>query len=268
MSKIRIGVVKYLNAQPLVYGLDRERGIDLVLEAPAVLSRMLLEREVDVALLSAIECFRHPELQILPEIGVCSEGPIRSIRLFHRVDPRLVRRVALDNSSRSAAALTRITFREFYGRMDLHYSEVEPTVTPEKVQADAVLLIGDTALQAAQSSPMNSLDLGEIWTERTGLPFVYAVWSCLKGTKADQILPILLRARDRGLPERPKMAQQAAKTLGLPAAALTQYLTRNLHYILGERELKGMERFRDLASDHGLCQKLDVPFLRVKLQAV
>ncbi len=267
MMKIRIGVVKYVNAQPLIHGLDKERGVQIISAAPSALTGMLLNGEVDVALLSSIECFRHPELQILPEIGVCSEGPIRSIRLFHRIDPRLSRKVALDKSSRSAAALTRIAFKDFYGRPEVNFFEIEPTTEPESVTADAVLLIGDVAL-LANAPHWPSIDLGELWTERTGLPFVYAVWTCLKGSRADQFLPVLLRARDRGMPERHKVAQQAAKQLKLPEAALIQYLTRNLRYQLGERELKGLERFRDLAADHGLCQKLDLPFMRVKMQTV
>jgi len=267
MPKTKIGVVDYLNARPLVSGLDRERGVKLVPAAPSALSDLLLEGRVQVALVSAIECFRHPELRILPEIGVCSEGPIKSIKLFLNKPLEAVERVALDRSSRSAATLTRLVFLEFLQKPEVDFFEVEPTTSPEEVEADAVLVIGDAALRA-DAGAMEPVDLGAFWTERTGLPFVYAVWMFHESTNMDAILPLLFKARDRGMPERPRIAQEAAKELGLPAAGLRQYLTRNLRYQLGEREIKGLERFRDLASEHGLCDRHDVPFLGARVQTV
>ena len=268
MAKIKIGVVDYLNALPLTYGLERERGVQIVRAAPSVLAAKMRKGQIDVGLMSSIECFRNPDLQILPEVGVCSEGAVKSIKLYLRDEPQNVQRVALDSSSCTAAVLTKIVFQEFYENLEADYHEIRPDVDPEEVEdAEAVLLIGDRALQARPGS-MTTIDLGALWTERTGLPFVYAMWMCRQGTKIDNLLPLLLRARDRGLPERPRMAQKAAKELKLPAAGLSQYLSKNLRYQLGEREIKGLERFRDLAAQFELCDRRDVPFLRVRMQTV
>jgi predicted solute-binding protein len=84
----------------------------------------------------------------------------------------------------------------------------------------------------------------------------------------DAVIPLLMRARDRGLLERSKIAHTAAGELDLPVAGLTQYLTRNLRYHLGEREIKGLERFRDIGATHGLCNRHDVPFLTARVQTV
>jgi chorismate dehydratase len=267
MSKTRIGVVDYLNARPLTFGLEREPGVRLVPDTPAALARGLRKGNLDVALISTIECFRNPDFRILPEIGVCSEGPIKSIKIFSRGAPEEARRVALDSSSRSAATLTRLIYLEFFERQDTEFFEIAPTLDPETVEADAVLLIGDPALQAEPGS-LEVTDLGALWTDRTGLPFVYAVWACRQDLAVDDVLPMLMKARDRGLPERPRIAIEAAKELGLPAAGLRQYLTKNLRYQLGEREIKGLERFRDLAHEHELCNKHDVPFVGARVQTV
>jgi chorismate dehydratase len=267
MAKTRIGVVDYLNSGPLVHGLDRERTVELVYDTPAALSRKLRKGELDIALVSSIECFRYPDLRILPEIGICSEGPIKSIKLYSRRSLSRVERVALDRGSRSAATLTKITIQEFYQQPEATFTEIAPTLNPTEVSADATLLIGDAALKA-DPGHLKVTDLGALWTERTGLPFVYAVWTCRKNLRTDRILPILLRARDRGLPERPRLAQRAAQELGLPAAGLVQYLTKNLRYHLGEREIKGMERFRDIASELELCNRHDVPFSGARVQPV
>jgi predicted solute-binding protein len=100
------------------------------------------------------------------------------------------------------------------------------------------------------------------------MPFVYAVWACRKGKAMDAVIPLLMRARDRGLLERSKIAAVAAGELDLPVAGLNQYLTRNLRYHLGEREIKGLERFRDIGATHHLCNRHDVPFLTARVQTV
>ena len=267
MAKYRIGVVDFLNAAPLVHGLDRERSFELILDTPSALSDRLAQGDLDVALISAIECFRHDHLRILPEIGICSEGPIKSIKLYSRGRPEKAERIALDRGSRSAATMTRVTYLEFFQKPEVSFFEIEPTLQPETVNADAVLLIGDAALKADPGS-LQTTDLGALWTERTGLPFVYAVWACHKDLRTERLLPALLRARDRGLPDRPRLAQTAAQKLDLPVARLTQYLCKNLRYLLGEREIKGLERFRDIASEHGLCNRHDVPFTGARVQPV
>ncbi len=266
MQKIRIGVVDFVNARPLVHGLDRERGVELVRGRPAQLQQALRKGDLDVALISSIEAFRAPELKILPEIAICSEGPVKSVKLFLKKPLDQVEKVALDAGSRTGAALVKMVFAEFLLKPGVVSVEVEPTLDPSKVDADAVLLIGDAALKAKPCA-LEPLDLGWFWTDRTGMPFVYAVWACKKPKAFDAALPLLMRARDRGLLERSKIAAVAAEELQLPVAGLTQYLTRNLRYHLGEREIKGLERFRDIGVTHGLCNLHDVPFATVRLQA-
>ena len=267
MSKISIGVVDFVNARPLVHGLDRERGVELVRAKPSDLAAQLRKGDLDVALVSSIECFRSPELRIVPEIGICSEGPIKSVKLFLRKPLEQVEKVALDAGSRTAAALARMVFLEFLQKPGVAFHETPATLDPERVAADAVLLIGDTALRAKAGS-LETLDLGWFWTDRTGMPFVYAVWACRKGKAMDAVIPLLMRARDRGLLERSKIAAVAAGELDLPVAGLNQYLTRNLRYHLGEREIKGLERFRDIGATHHLCNRHDVPFLTARVQTV
>lgn len=265
--KTRIGVVDFLNARPLVHGLDRERGVELVHDRPARLAQALRRGDLDVALVSSIECFRTPELRIVPEIGICSEGPVKSVKLFLKKPLMEVERVALDAGSRTGAALAKMVFVEFLQRPAVTMREIEPTLEPAKVDADAVLLIGDAALRAKPAN-LEQVDLGWFWTDRTGLPFVYAVWACRRGKVSEDLLGLLLRARDRGLIERSRIAAEAAGELDLPAAGLTQYLMRNLRYQLGEREIKGLERFRDIGVQHALCNRHDVPFLKVRMHAL
>ncbi|MSR45564.1 MAG: hypothetical protein EXS13_00590 [Planctomycetes bacterium] len=266
MTKIRIGVVDFVNARPLIHGLDKERGVELIRDRPAALQHALRKGDLDVALISSIEAFRTPEVRILPEIGICSEGPVKSVKLFLKKPLEQVERVALDAGSRTGAALVKMVFAEFLLKPGVETREIEPTLEPAKVDADAVLLIGDAALKA-KAGALEPVDLGWFWSDRTGMPFVYAVWACRKPKDCEMVLPLLLRARDRGLLERSKIAEKAAADLDLPVAGIAQYLTRNLRYHLGEREIKGLERFRDIGVTHGLCNLHDVPFAQARLHA-
>src|SRR5436190_20439407 len=68
----------------------------------------------------------------------------------------------------------------------------------EECDADAVLLIGDRAMRAALPGYPYSYDLGQEWTEWTGLPFVYAVWAVRPGVDLGPVADALLRAKQLG----------------------------------------------------------------------
>ena len=100
--------------------------------------------------------------------------------LFSRVPWPSIRRIALDEGSRTSAALAQVLLRKKYS--------VKPDIVPlpldrsaEEVEADAVLLIGDRAMHACLPGFRFAFDLGEEWDDWTGLPFVYAVWAVRKG---------------------------------------------------------------------------------------
>jgi predicted solute-binding protein len=74
---IRIGCVPYLNAKPLLEGLD-----GVLLLPPADLVGRLVSRALDVALLPAIEVLRRG-LEHVPGIAIASPGKTDSVRLHH-----------------------------------------------------------------------------------------------------------------------------------------------------------------------------------------
>src|SRR5438477_12742908 len=145
---IRVGAVNYLNTKPLIHDLERiAPEVELSLAVPSRLAVQLAEGDLDVALIPAIEYFRNRTYSIVPDISIASRGPVLSVTLFSRVPWPKIRRVALDEGSRTSAALTQVILRRRYG--------VHPEVLPllidhsaEDVEADAVLLIGDRAMHA------------------------------------------------------------------------------------------------------------------------
>lgn len=260
----RVGVVPYLNADPLAAALCEADAALLVGDTvevqalvPSRLLGALLEGEVDAALVSTGGVLPYPQLNILPEMGVISRGAVQSIQLYCRRPLAEVRRVALDASSRSAVALTRVLFAEHW-RLSPEFVTLPPDLPSMLEQADAALLIGNPSLLTNQvldsgdwsGPPVERYDIGSEWYALTGLPFVYAVWAVPAGRDVSRLQQALLQAKEWGTQRRGLLADRGAVDLGLPRELTLGYLTHNIRYDLGPAERAGMERFCELAVRH------------------
>lgn len=262
----RLGVVPYLNADPLA-AVFREpdaatlvgESVELGATVPSQLLQVLLEGSLDAALVSVGGVLPHPTLRLLPGMSISSRGPVQSILLFCKCPVREVRSVALDSSSRSAVALTRALFAERWHTQP-EFLTRPPDLGSMLQEADAALLIGNPALQAAQTLLRGEwngprpepLDLGAEWHAMTELPFVYAAWAVPEGRDVERLTSLLLRAKQWGLMHSEDLAMRGAEELRLPPALTLGYLTHSIRYDLGAEEQAGMERFRDLAVRHGI----------------
>src|SRR5262245_64991964 len=113
---IRVGAVTYLNTKPLIEGLGSfAPHAELELDLPSRLADRLATGDLDVALIPVIEYFRAGTYTIVPGVSIASRGPILSVTLFSRVPWPEVRSVALDEGSRTSAALARILFEQRNG---------------------------------------------------------------------------------------------------------------------------------------------------------
>jgi chorismate dehydratase len=224
---------------------------------PSQLLTTLLDGRLDAALVSTAGVLPYPELRILPGMCVASRGPVRSIQLYCRRPVEEVRSVALDSSSRSAVALTRVLFSERW-RTEPEFLTLPPDLPSMLERADAALLIGNPALKANHALARGawaglvrqSLDLGAVWDDLTGLPFVYAVWAAPADRDLDRLTTVLHHAKDWGLRRRGMLAARGADELGIPYPAALEYVTEAIRYDLEDAERAGMERFCELAVRH------------------
>ncbi|MFO0809456.1 MAG: MqnA/MqnD/SBP family protein [Gemmataceae bacterium] len=154
--------------------------------------------------------------------------------------------------SRTSAALTQVLLQKRHG---IHPSieSLPMNADAESAAADAVLLIGDRAMRACLPGFRYAYDLGDEWTQWTGLPFVYAVWAVRPGVDLDGVDIALREAKDRGLAAVGEIATREAAVLGLGAGYCRRYLTNIIHFDLGPRELAGLQRFYELACNCGLA---------------
>ena len=236
---LRYASVPYLNAKPLLEGLEAEVG-PVRLEVPAVLERLLADGDVDVALAPVVSSFLIPGLVIVEAGVVATRGAVGSVLLFSKTPPGKARVVALDQSSRTSVALTRVLYR-FRWNAAPRFIDRAPDPDLTHLSADAALLIGDPALMAKWQGPP-PIDLGHEWCEWTGLPFVFAAWLARSPEIASAAAAPLRRAAARGQLQLGRIAEAGATQLGLGRAATEHYLRQRLSFEYGDAERSAVAR--------------------------
>ncbi len=260
---IRIGAVSYLNTKPLIHSLQSRLGSrgELTLALPSVLADDLHCGRLDVALIPSVEYFRGSDYRVVSDAAIACRGPVWSVRLLSRVPVPTIRRLALDEGSRTSAAMVGILLREMYG-LSPETVPLAMDQSPEAVDADAILMIGDRAMHPARGVYREIWDLGDRWCRWTELPFVFAMWvartngssaeSRIPSQELDELAVILEASRDDGLANLEWIAQNESATHGLTKEDVHRYFAENLHFRLGPGELLGLEAFRSKALALGL----------------
>lgn len=258
MSVARLGAVDYLNARPLVYGLElRSDMFRLRFDVPSKCAALLHEGSIDVGMIPSIEYLRGHEYRIVPGIGIISNGSVASVALFATVPVADVHTIAADTSSRSSNGLLRVLCAERFG-IDAEFHPMAPDPELMLRRCDAALLIGDTALFLDyQQLGAEKIDLGQEWTSMTGLPFVWAFWAGRRTALSHEQVRALSAARDAGVAESDSVAETYC---GADRAARGKaYLRENIYYELGDREEEGLRTYYDLAERHGVIDRVLAP---------
>lgn len=249
---LRIGAVSYLNTKPLIHGLsERLPHARLVLDLPSRLADRLACRDLDVALIPSVEFLRSTQWSIVSDACIACHGPVRSVRMLFRKEPSQIRSLALDEGSRTSAVLAQVLLKQRFGirppvrSLDIHADF-------RKADADAILVIGDRAMQVVQSDYHSVWDLGEQWNQDTGLPFVFAMWVSSRPTIPTEVVKAFQDCRDQGLIDLDTIVAEQAAAYGLTPTDCKDYFTKQLYFYLGRRELAGLDLFRRQASQLGL----------------
>ena len=259
-KKLRIGVVPYMNAKPLIYGLNQHRDlIELSFEVPALLPTMLNNDQIDVAIIPSIEYFRNGNYAIIPDISISSFGTVESVKIFSKVAMHNIRTAALDISSLTSCALTKIILKEQY-HLSPQYIPWNKQYDISCTDKDAVLIIGDNAMKVSDNGYV-TLDLGQAWFEHTGLPFVFAVWVIKRDRCIPGINKLLKSAKEAGIRSVKELATTESLRLQLTQERCLNYLTKSIRYNLGKEEIKGLQTFYEHAVTLELAPKgVDIVF--------
>jgi len=238
-----LGAVSFLNATPLVDGLESEAGIRVRRAVPSRLLALLESGEADLALCPTVDFQRsRVPLEIVPCGGISSRSATLTVRLFSRVPIDRVDRIAVDGDSHTSVALLAVLLDALWGR--------RPTLAPMPGPADddpgeALLLIGDKVVTCEPPAARfpHQLDLGEAWRRLTGLPFVFAVWMAPAGADLGPLPELLEATLQHNLGQVDELVARHAVPLGWPPALALRYLGELLHHRIGDVELAAIEEF-------------------------
>jgi predicted solute-binding protein len=284
MKKLRISIVEYLNTAPLVWGFAEgplTGKYDLSFTLPSQCAEALRRGDADVAIIPSIEYQRIENVVAIPEIAIAAEGEVRSILVVAKRPIEMAKRVALDTSSRSSAALVRL-LAEQYWKIRPEFVDASPDPTEMLQQADAALVIGDPALrislkmdalsgkapsgeQCCQGDPDELpvpgfetiwvYDIAHQWREMTGKPCVLAIWAARADALTPEAIADFHASKQYGLQRIPEIAEAAAIKLDLPPRALERYLTENIHFDLHGDYLEGLRLYFEKAAAAGLIPR-------------
>ena len=304
MTPVRLGAVGYLNARPLVYGLERSSRFAVRFDVPSWCATLLHNGGIDVGLIPSIEYLRGPagagHYRIVPDVAIASRGEIASVALYTTRPMSDVRSIAMDTSSRTSVALVGVLCARLF-KIQPAIESRRPDLTAMLAHCDAALLIGDNALlldrtavrlkadttydtlrgvplvRSVRLQPdrgatgegatrervdaVEKIDLGEVWTGMTGLPFVWAFWA----GRADALNPgdvdALQQARDAGIGRPDEIAREYFRDRPAHQALGARYLRDNIKYYLGDEERAGLELFYRHAAEIGVVSSAgDVRF--------
>lgn len=272
----RVGHIQFLNCLPLYWGLARTGtllDLELTKDTPDKLNDRLVSGTLDIAPISLVEFLKNADdLVAFPDVAVGCDGPVMSCVIVSQVplDRLDGERVALGSTSRTAVRLAQLLLSDAH-HVSPEYFRCAPDLGTMMQEAPAGVLIGDAALRASlHDAPRLGLqvhDLGALWKEWTGLPFVFAVWAARKDFLAREpelvreVHQAFLASRDLSLEEVGKVAETAARWEAFDAELLERYFT-TLDFRFGADQLAGVREFaRRTGPTTGFPADVDVRIL-------
>lgn len=248
---IKISASNYSNSAPLIwsfiYGLNYGK-YELILDnAPARSAELLAKDRIDAALVPVIEYQRIADARLVPEICVGAKEKVKSVCLVTKgEDLKDVRTVALDVSSKTSVALTKIIFHEFFD-INPNYQSSTPDAAKMLETSDCALLIGDPALMIDETK-YKKFDLAELWKSFTGCGFVFAMWMANR-ERAEIARKIdFQKARDEGLAHLNEIISNYEAHVALSREEFKTYLSENISYSIDDSMRKGLELYFKLAA--------------------
>jgi chorismate dehydratase len=294
MTRLRISAISYLNTAPLMWDFehgdadrntsdrdnagrnDASRNFDISYTLPSGCAQALQAGAADIGIIPAAAYASIPGLQILPGVAIASRRAVGSILLVSNIPVEEVRTIALDTSSMTSVALTKVLFEKWIGE-GRTFTSMAPHLDTMLAAHDAALLIGDPALQVDRSR-YYTLDLAEEWIRYTGKPFVFAFWAVreqainqMESAEYPDLATVFQNSRDHGLAPSSlnQIAREWSPRIVISEEEVRSYLTQNIYYELDAACLEGLQLFYHYAAEIGALPSAPaLSFLNVATAAI
>lgn len=261
---LRIGRISYANCSPIFHELEKQapdEDYQFIGGVPSHLNALLAAGEIDVCPSSSIEYALHPERYlILPDLSISSIGAVASVLLFSRIPIEKLdgQKILLSSESATSVNLLQILLKKRLGCSCSFTVSGQPLDRALR-EASAMLLIGDNALRASfQETDLLVYDLGQLWYEWTGLPFVFALWFCGRQAAQERHAEVvrltrhLIESKKHACAALESIAQCSSEAAWMGSDRLVAYWRDNISYDLGRKHLAGLTLFYRLCAELGL----------------
>lgn len=244
---MRIAAIRFINALPLIYGLEKRGLHEIVFETPSRCYNKLVNGEVDLALIPVFGTQTNSSIKAFGGLGIAAERRTESVFLFCKKPPDQVRIVGTDPASLTSTTLLKIILKKKYGNTPDFHPNTNSNIVESLKLSDAVLVIGDGALLSNRTG-YDVYDLAEEWFSMTGLPFLFAIWASsrlLHGEEKQELYDSYHQATQHW----DEIYLRAQEALKLDGTFLKRYYNNDLHYRLTERDYEGFRKFIHLAAE-------------------
>ena len=245
MTKIKVGIVNYLNTRPLLYGIEHspvKNEIELYGDYPSNVAKALVNGDIDVGLVPVAVIPRLQEAHIITDYCIGCDGSVASVCIFSDVPIEQVKTVLLDYQSRTSVALARLLLKEYW------------QINPELVEASADfrshingkaagVVICDRAFEQRKISKY-VYDLGKAWKDYSGLPFVFAAWVSNK-----PLDPAFIDAFNEANKKGVESIEEVVATTNSDLFDLHEYYTNYIQYKLDEPKKAALKLFLSKLSE-------------------
>lgn len=262
---MRLGAISFVNTVPIYSDYRPASGIDLVYDVPAALNAAILSGKLEVSPVSSACYLRNQDkLILLEDLSVSSPGAVESVIFLSRkpLGAGVLDYPAINvpNDSETSVALLAYLLKEATGEDLRPWFKIYEAADYKKTLEESgnALVIGDNALMVQESglaSDCYVYDLSTLWKERTGLPFVFAVWVADRrwadknpGALAE-VTRELRAARDRFFADTTVFEQGIALAQtksSLPRETLERYYRQCLSYGLSPEHQTSLARFEQI----------------------
>lgn len=241
MSTINLSAVAYLNTKPFLYGIYQhglEKSISINLDIPALCAQKLADGRANVGLIPVAAIPQVPNAQIITDYCIGTEGAVKTVCIYSQVPIEQVEALYLDYHSRTSAALTQYLLAHHW-KLHPKILEAQAGFEEQIKGKTAALIIGDRTIGLEEQYPY-VYDLGAVWKEHTGLPFVFAAW-----VSTQPLPPSFLKefnaALRTGVEKRAQVAQMFQSSH--PNFSVHDYFHQYIHYELTPTKRQALQLF-------------------------
>ncbi len=242
MKPLKITAVSYLNTFPFVHGITKSgllQDFELDLQIPSLCGKKLVSGETDIALVPVAAIHNHPEFEIYTDFCIGCNGRVKTVLLLSKVPVDKIENIYLDYDSTTSVNLIKVLCK-FYWKINPLWIPMKNSIDQNE-KYESIVAIGDKTFELEKKYPF-SYDLGEMWRNFTGLPFVFACWAGKKGISKEMIKD-LNAALSWGIYHIPESIETNPEKLFIPKDEAIKYLQSDINFILDKDKKDAMQLF-------------------------